>query len=169
MFPFQASHLLQSVKRSRDFAMQLMNTTRLIRESLKKNSTQQILKQALKYSQHYPHLMRDWSSNISSYLDTNNSYVKKGMVYNETILHHLNISQERLNQIIDELILDRTGSSKMLKRLSYIDRAAGAWVAILKPLKLDIFYGFPTEDALTKYYLNSSKQEKFNKFVFSGK
>ena len=123
----------------------------------------------LKYSQQYPHILEDWNSNISLYIDTNSSIVQKGLVYNETLLRYLNQSQRRMNTVLNMLLLDKTGSNRFLRQLSYIDRAAIAWVTVLKPLKLDIFYGFRTEKALMEYYTNSSKKQNLNKYVLSGK
>ena len=164
----QTGHLLTLVKRSKEFAQKWLNVSREIQETLKRNSTQNTLKTLLRYSNKYPYLLRDWITNLSNYKYQNQPYMKRIVTHNETIIRYVNQSQEKLKAIIDDLLLDNSGSSKLIQRMKFIDRSANMWIALLEPIKLDIFYGFPTEKALSDYYKNVSKQVSFNKHVYSG-
>ena len=141
----------------------------MIQQKLKSNATQATLKTLLKYSNKYPYLLRDWITNVSNYKHPKESFINKAITYNETMVHYVNQSQAKMNEIIGELLLDHSGSSKLMRRMAVIDRSATAWITLLRPIKLDIFYGFPSEKALTDYYMNISKQENFKKYVFSGR
>ncbi len=156
------------IKRSKEFAQHWLNASHVLRKALTSNSTQQILREVSRYSHHYPHILEDFSANLSKYINTRNSYVKRGLVYNETILRYLNQSRARLEAVVKLFLLDKSGSNRFLEQLSFIDRAAMAWLTVLKPIKFDIFYGFRNEEALMRYYGNSSKQINFRKFVLSG-
>ena len=164
----QTGHLLTLVKRSKEFAKQWLNTSAAIQNRLKSNSTQKTLATLLHYSNKYPYLLREWITNISNYKSEKQPRVEEILSYNETVLRYLNQSQESLNKVIGELLVDKSGSSKIQRRMAFIDRSATAWITLLQPIKLDIFYGFPSERALTEYYTNISKQENFKKYVFSG-
>ncbi|XP_065067747.1 ATP-binding cassette sub-family A member 2-like [Rhopilema esculentum] len=163
----KASHLLTLVKRSREFAKKWLKTSQMIKSKLSSNSTQELLRTTLQYSRRYPHFLRDWTANVTRLLDHEPTADKTILTFNRTLLKYLNESQARLNNIVQDLLVDKSGSSKLMQRMALVDRAATAWIALLKPLKLDIFYGFPTEQALTDYYLNSSKKQNFQKFVYS--
>ena len=156
------------VKRSKEFAQKWLNVSREIQEKLKRNSTQNTLKTLLRYSNKYPYLLRDWITNLSNYKYQKQPYMKRVFTYNETMVHYVNQSQARMNEIIDDLLLDNTGSSKLIRRMKFIDRSATMWITLLEPIKLDIFYGFPTEKALSDYYMNVSRQASFKKYVYSG-
>ena len=155
------------VKQSKEFAKNWLNTSRIIQQKLERNSTQNTLKTLLQYSNKYPHLLREWISNGSSYTYQGLPYTKRALNYNETVVR-VNEYETKLKEIINELLLDDSGSSKLMRRMAVIDRSASAWLTLLEPIKLDIFYGFPSEKALSEYYKNVSKQATFKKFVYSG-
>jgi len=162
----KTGHLLTLVKRSKEFAKNWLNTSRIIQQKLELNSTQNTLKTLLQYSNKYPHLLREWITNGSSYMNQGRPYTKKVLNYNETVMR-VNGYQTKMKKIINELLLDDSGSSKLMRRMAIIDRSASAWLTLLEPIKLDIFYGFPSEKALSDYYKNVSKQATFKKFVYS--
>lgn len=165
----QTGHLLTLIKQSKEFAKGWLKTSQVIRQKLKSNATQKTLETLLIYSNKYPYLLRDWVSNISEYQNADQDHRSKDVLsYNKTVLNYLNQSRTKIRDIINELKLDKTGSSKVLGRMEFIDRVATAWITILQPIKLDIFYGFPSEKALTDYYRNVSKRDDFKKYVHSG-
>eukprot|EP00794_Sanderia_malayensis_P015936 gene15936-17537_t len=163
----KTGHILTMIKRSKEFAEHWLNISRSLRESLTSNSTQRILREISQYSNNYPHMLEDYSLNLSKYINTSNAYLERGFAYNETVLRHLRQSQQRLDQIVNLLLLDQSGSNQFLKQLSLIDRVASVWVTVLKPIKLDPFYGFRDEKSLMEFYANQSQQQNARRYVLS--
>ena len=158
-----------TIKRSKTFARQWLNASATVEAEIKSNETQKYLKELLKASVNYPDLMKDWTTNISRYISNFTDISKEWGIFNSTVLRHLNTSRERLHSAVRLLLLDSSGSNRVLRELAVIDNAARAWLRILKPIKLDIFYGFPNETALNRYVWNATKYLDPKRHVLSGK
>lgn len=102
------------------------------------------------------------------------SYLQK---YNETGWLHVQTVRAHIKKGIEMMIMKKrqTGnqsantdkSIELMDELKKIDYMAKGWQMVLKPMKLDLFYGFPNETMLNRYIANRTNNDKPQKPLLS--
>jgi hypothetical protein len=101
---------------------------------------------------------------IFNYLEEHN---KTGWLHVETVREHL-------KKGIEMMIMKKTGKQsttdhniELIGELKKIDYMAKGWQMVLKPMKLDLFYGFPNETMMNRYIANRTDNGKPQKPLLS--
>ena len=111
---------------------------------------------------------REFSDNITDEIFPlkNTDLVKNSSLANDT--RHINKSMHYTGKALDYLLIDSNGNNILLREMKKIDYVAKAWEAILAPMNLDLFMGFPNETMLMHFLSNSTGLRKKRGIVLAG-
>lgn len=164
----KSGHLLDLLKQTKKIGTKWLSMSQSFQSQLMLNKTQETLKDLLVSVDKFP-FMYDKPFNISDdVLKHSPEKLREFLLeHNQTIKYYTNFTKAHIKNIINAMLTQADGQNPVVTQLKSIDYMVKGWKAVLAPMKLDIFYGFPNETAMLKYINNVTSSNKPQKPILS--
>ena len=145
------------MKTIKKMSKQWLEMSTEFQRALKRNDTQKVLKDMLVSTDKFPFVYDDYFNTSYNIFEKTPEELRKYLFsHNKTIAKYLNISKPHVKRVIRALIISEDGDNPIIKEMREVDYMARGWSAILEPMKLDLYYGFPNETMLLKFIKNAT-------------
>ena len=155
------------MKSSKELAKKWLSMSMDFQFFLSQNQTQSFLKDLLKFVDRFPLMNDSFLKGESELFNISSQKIQEYMLSNDTVGKYINSSKDLVKQVINYFILSNDQSNLILKQMRLVDYMARGWVAILDPMKLDLFNGFPNETMMLNYIDNVTSNSNGRKPILS--